>query len=327
MTKELTTLPDFLVPLVTATDVTWSIATFGAIAEYSRAPDETGHITWETAEAKIVTPNGALRFRILPSAKFIAYEGLSKDPTLWSQGISICLPEQVARMSGASTLTEVGHDADAVHYGDRGHLMFNIGVSAPHVDAYVRTINEDLISVLRGHIGRPLFSGDGSALEAILTQNPDRVFVSGLGRIEVKTPIAYPEGKTMTGPHTHVLPNVLAHGRTHAANVPIPDGYHPCLNIFPANPARDDRGEPRTFDTRDHSAFQGILTAHGDPSANTMKQRVEAAVTAGRGPGSVTPPESRTERTALRVALRQLGHILGPGPILDDWLKVYEPND
>lgn len=58
-----------------------------------------------------------------------------------------------------------------------------------------------------------------------------------------------------------------------------------------------------------------------------MKQQVEAAVTAGHGPGSVTPPESRTARTALRVTLRQLGHTLGPGSVLDDWLKAYEPND
>lgn len=172
MTIEPTTLPDFLMPLVAAADVTWSIATFGAIAEFSRATDETGHITGENGEAKIITPRGVLRFRILPSAKIIAYEGLSKDPALWSQGISICLPEQVARMSGASTLTEVGHDKGTVHQRDRDHQMFDIGLAAPHVDAYVRTANEDLISVLRGHIGCPLFGGDDTALKAIPQPTP-----------------------------------------------------------------------------------------------------------------------------------------------------------
>lgn len=327
MTTELTPLPDFLMPLAITEAVTWNIATFGAIAEFSRGPGESGNITSNGGEVKIVTPRGALRFRLPSVVKIIAYEGLSKDPRLWSQGISLCLPEQIARMSGATIVTEVGHDTEAVHLADRECLMFDIGVGAPHVDAYVRTSDEALIAILRNHAGHPLFKGDPAVLNAILSHSPDRVFVSPLGRIEVTTPIAHVGGETETGPHTHVLPELLARGRTHAANVPIPDGYLPCLNIFPANPVRDDRGDARVFAPNDHAAFQDILAVHGDPAANAIKQQVRAAVTTGHGPGRITAPKTRTERTALRVTLRQLGHTLAPGSSLNEWQNVYEPND
>lgn len=326
MKSDLTNLPHFLMPLAAAEAVTWSIASFGAIAEFSRGPGEAGHITSEGGMVKIITTRGALRFRYPSPAKIIAYEGLSKDPHLWSHGISICLPEQTAHMNNAHTLTEVGHDTEAIHQGDRDHLMFDIGIGAPHVDAYVRTSDKGLIAELRGQLGRPLFEGEQTALHAILAHSPDRIFVSALGRIEVATPIGHADGKTETGPHTHVLPELLAHGRTHAANVPVPDGTLPCLNVFPANPARDEHGNPRAFDEQDHAAFQDILAAHGAPAANIMKRKVCAAVADGNGPDCIAPPATRTERTALRVTLRQLGHTLGDSSVLQDWRKAYEPN-
>jgi len=349
VTASTTSMPGFLVAMAGAEDVTWSIATFGAIAEFSRAPGEAGHAIEEgkTGEEgfRIVTPRGGLRYRHSPHAKIIAYEGLSKDPKLWSQGISICLPERDARMASAHALTETGPDVESFHERDRTHTMFDIGLGAPHIAACVRTSDADLTTVLRDHAGQSLFEGEGEgkgkgeALHAIHAHNPDRVFTSPLGRIEVATPIAHEDGETATGPHTHVLPELLATGRTHAATVPIPDGYLPCMNLFPPNPARDERGEARSFDEGDHRVFQAILAEYGDPAANAIKQQVIESIAAGHGPGDILSSESRPlnlplnlslnriERTALRVTLRQVRYTTGHNPVLDDWLTMFETNN
>ncbi|MBC8445011.1 MAG: hypothetical protein H8D75_00070 [Rhodospirillaceae bacterium] len=194
----------------------------------------------------------------------------------------------------------------------------------------MRAADVELADVLRGHAGHSLFEGDADALHAIHAHSPDRVFTSPLGRIEVATPIAPEDGETATGPHTHVLPELLATGRTHAATVPIPDNYLPCMNLFPPNPARDERGDARSFDEGDHRVFQAILAKYGDPAANAIKQQVIEAIAAGHSPDQAPQPESRSlsriERTALRVTLRQLRYTAGHSPVLEEWFRVFESN-
>ena len=230
-------------------------------------------------------------------------------------------------MCTVSSLTEIGSDEGAVQGCDRTGILFDIGIGAPHMRACIRTSDRDLISALREHAGKELFGADAAALHHILMANPDRVFSSNLGRVEVKTPIAGEYGSTTPGPHTHVLPDLLTHKRTHAANVPIPDGYVPCLNVFPPNSARDGRGNARTFDIDAHTAFQEILSDHGDPVANHIKQMVIRNLTMGLGPDSIEQPQNRVERTALRVALRQFPLSHGESKELDAWRSVYEPNE
>ena len=108
----------------------------------------------------------------------------------------------------------------------------------------------------------------------ILATNPHRVFLSRLGRIEVFQPIPPPDGKSPDGPHTHVLPGLLRHRRTHAATEPIPDGLVPCAHVYPAHPAKDGMGQPRPFDRARHDAFQAILRSYGDPKFLALKQQV-----------------------------------------------------
>lgn len=323
--------PDILLQLAKTSDVTWSIATFGAIAEFSYMAGEEAMVSSDSNGFGILTPRGALRYDHASNAKIIAYEGLSKNPALWSQGVSICLPEVDACLNARSVLTENESDSGALKADCRNERLFDIGVGAPHVDAFVRTTDRHLTSILQNHTGKPLFDDHASdALHVILMQSPDRVFVSSLGRIEVRTPISHEDGETETGPHTHVLPDLLASGRTHAANVPIPDGYLSCMNIFPPNPARDNRGDPRCFDRDDHILFQDILLTYGDPTGNAIKRQVRSLIAGGEGPESLARPEngfSRIERTALRVALRQLRFTTGNSPLLDQWISIYEPNN
>ena len=76
-------------------------------------------------------------------------------------------------------------------------------------------------------------------MHEMLRLSPHRVLVGPCGRIEVYQTIPPVDGRSPDGPHTHVLPKLLRAGRTHAANLPIPDGLVPCLTIHPSRPDPD----------------------------------------------------------------------------------------
>jgi hypothetical protein len=145
-----------------------------------------------------------------------------------------------------------------------------------------------------------------------------------VGRIEVYQPIPDPHGRSPQGPHTHVLPKLLAHGRTHSANEQIPDGWVPCAHLYPAHPARDAFGQSRPFDPTRHDAFQHVLRMFGNPDFIALKQRVADAVAAGEDPSVIEVTGQRFARTNVRVTLRQLKALRNETPTLAAWMIAHE---
>ena len=92
------------------------------------------------------------------------------------------------------------------------------------------------------------------------------------------------------GPHTHVLPHLLRHQRTHPATAPIPDGWVPCLSLYPANPIYDAFGHPRPFDRPAYETFQTLLRSFGDPTLVRLKEAVTEAVRADQAPDGFAIP-------------------------------------
>jgi hypothetical protein len=158
----------------------------------------------------------------------------------------------------------------------------------------------------------------------ILESNPHRVFASRLGRIEVFQPIPPADGKSPTGPHTHVLPKLLAHGRTHAATEPLPAGWIPCAHFYPPHPLRDAFGHRHPFRRERHAAFQNLLTSYGDPQLVELKRRVTESVMAGREPSGISTAGNRFARGTVRVALRQLRASDQLTVALAAWLSVHD---
>lgn len=193
------------------------------------------------------------------------------------------------------------------------------------VDVCIRTNDPALIETLRGQSGASILEPDSPAMSAIKEASPHRVFLSRLGRLEVfqrigSTAKGFP---TPHGPHTHVLPKLLAHRRTHAATVPVPAGCVPCLAMYPPNPVSDDMGNLRSFDEQDHRSFQDLLARYGDPAMVRLKQGTIDAVRKGESP--TADGLGKFERTALRVALRQLHWTDGETGTLTDWQDTFEP--
>jgi hypothetical protein len=316
---------EFLAAQIADAETQWSLGTFGAIAEFTRDQDEPVALARSNTALTAVTARGGIRIAPTSDMRPFAFETTTRES--WSARVALCLPQESCAMSRHSVLTELGPDTEALRPQDRGAVLFDLGIDALQVDVCVRVSDPDVAAQLRAHTGQKLFAPGNPAIAVILANSPHRVFVSALGRIEVFQPIPAADGKSPEGPHTHVLPNLLHHGRTHAATEPIPDGWIPCAHLYPPHPARDGLGNSRPFDPARHDAFQAMLHMFGDPRFVELKQRVVAAVASGEDPSAIAVTETRFARTNIRVALRQLKAANAASPSLAAWMAAHERAD
>jgi hypothetical protein len=316
---------EFLAAQMINAETQWSLGTFGAIAEFSRDLDEPFTFQRGKASLAVMTARGGLRIKPPASLRPVAFETTTKDS--WSSRVALCLPEDRCGMSRRSVLTELGPDDGALREQDRDSILFDLGIDALQADLCIRVSDPNVLAQLREQEGRPLTESDNPAICVIVAASPHRVFVSRVGRIEVYQPIPDPHGKSPEGPHTHVLPDLLHHRRTHAATEQIPEGWVPCAHLYPAHAAKDALGHSRAFDPARHDAFQSMLQMFGDPNFVSLKQRVVAAVTAGEDPSAITVPDQRFARTNIRVVLRQLKAAQEDSPALAAWLAAFDRSD
>ena len=269
----------------------------------------------------MVTPRGGIRLEALPGLRPIAFETITTQS--WSQRVAFCLPEAESAMNRRAVLTELGPDTQALARARprcravRSRARRPAGrLLHPHAESV------ELINGLRAHAGRSLFAPGNPAMGLILATA--RTAFSSRARAAPRSiqGIPAPGGKAPEGPHTHVLPKLLAHGRTHAATEPIPQGWVSCAHLYPAHPLRDGYGRTMPFDAARHAAFQSLLAQFGDPAHVRVKTGVAAALMAGEHPdGSLT---ERFTRAAVRVALRQARATGAPARSLPAWLAAYD---
>lgn len=312
----------FLADQLADASVQWSLGTFGAIAEFMRDADEPIALGRTASSLSATTARGGVRIDLPADIRLHASE--TAVGANWSHRVALCLPAERCAMSRRTSLTELEPDGEALRDADRNAVLFDLGLGCLQVDACIRSCDAEVVAQLRQHVGRSVFERGNPAMSVILATHPHRVFVTRLGRMEVYQPIPPPDGKSPEGPHTHVLPKLLAHGRTHAATEPVPDGFVPCAHVYPLHAAKDGLGRALPFDAGRHAAFQDILRSFGDPSAVALKQRVLAAIAAGENPSALAIPDSRFARAGVRIALRQLRAAGAHPPALDAWTAAYD---
>lgn len=300
----------------------WSLGTFGAVAEFLRDPDEPAEMARDETSMSVVTPRGGIRLEARPNLRPIAFETITTQA--WSQRVAFCLPEAESAMSRRAVLTELGPDVQALRTQDRGAVRFDLGLGAAQVDCCIRTSDPELIAGLRAHATRSLFEPGNPAMGLILRHSPHRVFITRAGRAEVYQGIPLPGGAAPEGPHTHVLPKLLAHKRTHAATESIPRGFVSCAHLYPAHPLRDGYGRAIPFDAVRYTAFQRLLSRYGDIEHLKLKRNVAKALNAGAGPAAIAMPDDRYAQAAIRVALRQLKASEGSSPALTAWFAAHD---
>ncbi len=299
----------------------WSLGAFGALGEFSWDRNETLLISPDE-KLTICTSRGGLRIDSLDQCTPIAYETARRHRDHWGQALALCLSEQQATMSGRKTITEVGHDKKSLLDLHRDDILFDLGLGTPYVDIFVRTSSSELIDALRAASGSSILAKGNKAFSAILQHNPHRVFVSRVGRLEVYQAIgvdASPEG-----PHTHVLPKLLASGLHDAANTPIPSGMVSGLMLYPGNPCVDLLGKPRAFDLQLHQQFEGMLSKYGLPDYVQEKERIINAYNQGIEIDDYSKPNNKLGRLAARISLRQLAHTQPDSEQLKQWRTCFD---
>jgi hypothetical protein len=193
----------------------WSVGTYGAIGEFEYALGETG-LTLDLERLSVSTPRGSLAIRDLAGVQ--AFALIDEDGRL--REVAFCTKRQGARRA---TVTAV----------DR--LTYDLGIAAPHVDLLVRVKEGDATTAaaMGAAEGTSLFAPDNGAGAAIARASPTRILVSAVARLEVHQPIPPPGGRSPDGPHTHLLPHLLAEGRAHRPNSPLPEGLYCGLSLYP----------------------------------------------------------------------------------------------
>jgi len=303
-------------------DAQWSLGTFGAIAEFARDADEPAEIAQAEQSISVVTPRGGLRIDARPDLRPVAFETVTTSA--WSQRVAFCLPEAASAMNRRAALTEIGPDRGALRALDASALLFDLGLGAHQVDCCIRTAEPELIAGLRAAAGHSLFEPGNPAMGLILRHGPHRVFATRAGRAEVYQPIPAPGGTAPEGPHTHVLPKLLAHRRTHAATEPIPRGFVSCAHLYPAHPLRDGYGRATPFESGRYAAFQRLLSRFGDIEHVKLKRNVVKALNAGAGPEAIAMPADRFAQASIRIALRQVKASGGPSAALTAWFAAHD---
>jgi hypothetical protein len=193
----------------------WSVGTYGAIAEFQYDSGEPG-LQVDVDAMAVQTGRGALTI--------ISFDGVQPfgltDDTGRLREIAFCSERRGAQRA---TVTELGD------------LTFDVGIAAPHIDMLVRLRPDDAetAAALRAGVGRPLFAADNPAGLAIARASPTRILASPVARIEVHQPIPPPGASSPEGPHTHLLPKLLAQGRTHPPGSPLPDRLYCGLSLYP----------------------------------------------------------------------------------------------
>ena len=307
-------IPELVQRLLADPQVGWGLGRVGALAEFCRAEDEP----CQTADGAIRTERGALRFS--PDAKLRIYagEGLGHCEASWSQWLAFALPVDDARLAGRETIAELGPDAEAPDAADRAAIRFDLGIGGPCFELCVRTADPALQGALRSARGRRLLDDD-ALVHRLAAASPDRVFCSRLARIEVRQPIAAPDGRSPEGPHTHLLPQFLADSAL--VDDTAPAGWSAQCCAYPPSPVRDALGRPKAFEATQHAFFQALVQQFGDPAHVAAKQEVANALAAGLGPEAMEL-ESDARRIAARIALRQLRCTRGDSRLLRTWSEA-----
>ncbi|MEM1198955.1 MAG: hypothetical protein AAGI06_06550 [Pseudomonadota bacterium] len=287
----------------------WSMGSFGALAEFHQDDGETTLVDAPDALTR-ATARGAIRIdrEALSECHPVAYEQLSKKRERWGQGLALCLPEDDASMAQRSAVTSLGPDNDAIREEDRGAQLFDMGLGLKQCDFLIRTRDEVLIDTLNANAGRSIFEHGNPSMGAILKTHPHRIALTPLGRVEVFQKIGGPDtgGVSPPGPHTHVLPKLMAAGKTHAANITVPHGLIPCAYLHPGNPLTDGLGHSRPYNAALADGFAEHYNAYAPNELRDIKKSVAEAVAAGQDAAGLETPGTRHGRITVRVTLRQL---------------------
>ncbi|HEU0216863.1 MAG TPA: DUF1289 domain-containing protein [Stellaceae bacterium] len=215
-----------LVDLAGEPNTGWSIGVYGAVAEFATRNGTPPEIEVGDEQVILRTSGGALRLR--PPAGTRMFELIGAAGKVERRVLA--LHRSRVREVPAAGVTELGADDDAIEPAHRNVRLFDLGVSRSIIRFCVRTGDPALIAALRQADGHDPFDPALRLAPALLANSPDRVVTSPIGRIEVFRPILNSDRE---GPHTHLLPALLACRQEQEPGIALPEGYQAGVSVFP----------------------------------------------------------------------------------------------
>ena len=229
---------DFIDNSISGARGTWVLGVYGGVGEFNRDPDEPCEISRDQNVITAVTSRAALRFVVSSASRLLRVDGETPgDPPR-----AYCLAVHRSRVNlpALDGLTCLGKDDGAIRPGDRNAHLFDLGLGRDKARFFVRTRNPEMLETLHNAEGLPLKDMLGQAGSTLLKLSPGRVIETGVGRVEVETPIPPPGERSSAGPHTHLLPGHLAENINGAPGLAIPDAYAIGALFYPKrNPPLD----------------------------------------------------------------------------------------
>jgi predicted Fe-S protein YdhL (DUF1289 family) len=202
----------------------WSVGVWGAVAELMPTPGDSMAV--EAADSVLTLRARGGRLRLLGHPGLRAFQLVGGG----GRAQRIVLALHRSRLPPPFFgIAELGPDRDAIEPAARGHRLFDLGLGLAPVRFCVRTGVDAVIFALRRHAGRSLLTHRNDLLPALLAASPDRVVASPIARLEI-------EGQILrhgdAGPHTHLLPELLAQNRELEPGCELPPAYAPCASLY-----------------------------------------------------------------------------------------------
>lgn len=277
-----------------------SVGGLGALAEYEGSSIKVNiRDSALTLQSKSIL--GAFKASIPENVKIFAQESLSSNRRLWNQDLVIAESPIPSQQSHQGILQELGIDENCLAPKDKGSLLFDLGTGLANCKFCIRTKDKSLITELRQYINQNILVDLHPAMESIIEASPTRVVISKIARIEVYQKIS--RDKTPTGPHTHLLPDLLSSKLTHSNKLALPPDCMPILNF---HPKRISRHDPQGYASCEH--FDVLLNKFGDPKYFATKTKITRALKENTPPFSSHDSRTSLENNALRIALLQSKH-------------------
>ncbi len=252
----------------------WSMGSFGAICEFIRLEGDPPALDADRGIG-VYTGRGGLRFDRCEDLVALAWEMPSTKSERWFRHVEFLLPADQASRPARQGIHEIGRDHDAIRAEDRDMILFDCGLAQANVDFCIRTRDPELIAALRENQGKAAGASDNSAWPMVMARHPHRISLTAAGRCEVYQKIGGPDTdwKSPPGPHTHLLPKLLAAGRTHSANTPIPEGWLPVASLHPASPFAHADGSLRdTFCHATWARYGALMETFRTPEVKALRQ-------------------------------------------------------
>jgi hypothetical protein len=217
-----------LVPAFERGLATLTAGSHGATAELPAGPDH--EINLEGGRhLRLRQPGGAMALDLgHPGLRVFGLRAGAGPTGIYAMVVLAAVPDPEA---SEGVVRRLGRDVDALDAADRHDVLYDLGIGHGAARFCVRSSSADLAALLGAAAGRAGLDVVTELGPAIAALSPARVVTTAFGRVEITAPIPDPGGASPAGPHTHVMPELVALGLPGPPELLVPDGLLPAAIV------------------------------------------------------------------------------------------------